>query len=103
VAIKVPQCETRYSLGPFYAEDIHVYTQQTLRTGLSKRGKHKMIKTTCDVPANNKSTLSAAQDDMIGSSHCVGDVVTIKAIVPSHHRSTVTCISSNNIITHNIN
>ena len=40
------------SQGPFYAEEIHLYTQQTLkRRGLPKRGKHH--KTTCNVPAVN--------------------------------------------------
>ena len=39
------------SRGLFFAEDIHLYTQQTLSTGLSKREKHKNNKTTCDVPA----------------------------------------------------
>ena len=48
---------------------------------------------------------------MFGSSHRAGDVHTIDKIVPSHHRSTDTRISTstdtrisnNNIITNNIN
>ena len=100
------------SQGPFFAEDIHQYTQQTLSTGLSKRGKHKNNKeTTCDVPADNKSKLSNAQDEMFGSSSRAGDVHTIDKIVPRQHRSTDTpisyptdtSISNNNIITNNIN
>ena len=54
------------SQGPFYAEEIHLYTQLTLRRGLPKRGKHH--KTTCDAPAVNMSKLSAAQEDVIDSS-----------------------------------
>jgi hypothetical protein len=52
---------------------------------LSQRGKQKDILTTCGVPANNKSTLSAAQVKMFGSSHRVGDVHTNDKIVPSLH------------------
>ena len=70
-----------------YAEDIHVYTQQSLRTGLSKRGKHKYNKTTCDVPADNISKLSVAQDEMFGSRGRAGDVHTINKLVPRQHRS----------------
>jgi hypothetical protein len=52
------------SQGPFFAEDIHLCTQQTLSMGLSKRGKHKNNnnKTTCDVPTDIMSKLSVAQD-----------------------------------------
>jgi hypothetical protein len=100
------------SQGPFFAEDIHQYNHQTLSTGLSKRGKHNNNKkTTCDVPADNKSKLSNAQDEMFGSISLAGDVHTIDKIVPSQHRSTNTpignltdtSISNNNIITNNIN
>ena len=44
----------------FYAEDIRGYTQQTLRTGISKRGKHNNNNATCDVPADNMSKFSVA-------------------------------------------
>ena len=88
---------------PFYAEDIHVYTQQTLRTGLSKRGKHKYNKTTRDVPADNMSKLSVAQDEMFGFIHRAGDIHTIDKLVPSQHKSTDTLTSNINIITNNIN
>ena len=54
------------SQGPFYAKEIHLYTQLTLRRGLPKRGKHH--KNTCDVPAVNMSKLSAAQEVVIDSS-----------------------------------
>ena len=97
----------------FFAEDNHQYTQQTLSTGLSKRGKHKKNnKTTCDVPVDNKSKLSVAQDEVFGSSSRAGDVHTIDKIVPSQHRSTDTPIGeltdtsisiNNNIITDNMN
>jgi hypothetical protein len=100
------------SQGPFYAENIPEYTQQTLSTGLSKRGKHKYNKTTCDVPAHNMSKLSVAQDEMIGSIVRKRDVHTIDKLVPRQHRSSDTCIGNsndtrisdnNNIITNNIN
>jgi hypothetical protein len=82
-----------------------------LSTGLSKRGKHKSNKTTCDVPANNMSKLSVAHDEIFGSIVCTGDVHTIDKLVPRQHRSTDTCIrnstdtsiSNNDIITSNIN
>ena len=100
--------------GPFFAEDIHLYTQQTLSTGMSKGGKHNKYATTCDVPTNNKSKLSVAQDEMFGSIVRKGDVQTIENIVPRQHRSSDTCIGNstdtsvsnnknNNIITNNIN
>ena len=73
--------------GPFFAEDIREYTQQTLRTGISKRGKHNNNKATCDVPADNMSKLSVAQDEMFGSITRAGDVHTIDKLVPSQHRS----------------
>ena len=77
--------------------------------GLPKRGKH--INATCDVPTDNKSKLSEAHDETVGSIIRTGDVHTIDKIVPSHHRSTDariststdTRISNNNIITSNIN
>ena len=77
------------SQGTFYAEDIREYTQQTLRTGISKRGKHKNNnnKATCDVPADNMSKLSVAQDEMFGSINRAGDVHTIDKLVPSQHRT----------------
>ena len=95
----------------FYAEDIREYTQQTLRMGISKRGKHNNNKATCDVPADIMSKLSVAQDEMFGFIHRAGDVHTIYKLVPSQHRptdtrirnSTDTSISDNNIITNNIN
>ena len=67
------------SQGPFYAEEIHLYTQLTLRRGLPKRGKHH--KTTCDVPAVNMSKLSAAQEVVIDSSRSEEDVPTNEEIV----------------------
>ena len=55
------------SQGPFCAEDIREYTQQTLSTGMSKqRGKHNNNNATCDVPADNRSKLSEAQDEIVG-------------------------------------
>ena len=50
---------------PFCAEDIREYTQQTLSTGISKRGKHNNNKATCDVPADNRSKISEAQDEIV--------------------------------------
>ena len=94
---------------PFYAD---VYTQQTLSTGLSEREKHKYNKITCDVPANNMSKLSVAQDKLFGSIVCTGDVHTIDKLVPRQHRSIDTHIgnsadtrisNNNNNITNNIN
>ena len=67
------------SQGPFYAEEIHLYTQQTLKRGLLKRGKHH--KTTCDVPAVNMSKLTAAQEVVIDSSRSEEDVPTNEEIV----------------------
>ena len=75
------------SQGPFYDEDIYEYTQQTLRTGISKRRKHKYNKATCDVPADNMSKLSVTQDEMFGSIRHAEDVYTIDKLVPSQHRS----------------
>ena len=75
------------SQGPFYDEDIYEYTQQTLRTGISKRGKHKYNKATSDVPADNMSKLSVAQDEMFGSITRADDVHTIDELVPRQHRS----------------
>ena len=69
------------SQGPFYAEEIHLYTQQTLKRGLPKRGKHH--KTTCDIPAINMSKLTAAQEVVVGSSLSEEDVSTNKEIVSS--------------------
>ena len=75
------------SQGPFYDEDIYEYTQQTLRTGISEGGKHKYNKATSDVPADNMSKLSVAQDEKFGSIRRAGDVHTIDKLVPSQHRS----------------
>jgi hypothetical protein len=99
------------SQGPFYAEDISEYTQQTLSTVLFKRGKHKYNKTTCDVFVHNMSKLSVAQDEMFGFIVRTGDVHTMDKLVSRQHRSTDTSIdnstdasiSNNNIITNNIN
>ena len=73
------------SQGPFYAEEIHLYTQQTLKRGLPKRGKHH--KTTCDVPAVNTSKLSAAQEDVIDSSRGVEGAPTHEEIVSNPLRA----------------
>ena len=75
------------SQGPFCAEDIREYTQQTLSTGISKRGKHNNNNATCDVPADNRSKLSEAHDETVGSIIRAGDVHTIDKLVPSQHRS----------------
>jgi hypothetical protein len=94
------------SQGPFYAEEIPEYTQQTLSMGLSKRGKHKYNKTTCDVNAYNMSKLSVAQDEMFGSIVRTADIHTIDKLVTRQHRltdksngnHTETSISNNIII-----
>ena len=98
--------------GPFFAENIRGYTQQTLRTGISKRGKHNNNKATFDVPAaNNMSKLSEAQDELDGSIIRAGDVHTFKNSVPTRSRqptdtwignSIDTSINDNNIIKNNI-
>ena len=77
------------SQGTFYAEDIREYTQQTLRTGSPKEEStaNNNNKATCDVPADNMSKLSVAQDEMFGSIRRAGDVHTIDKLVPSQHRS----------------
>ena len=100
----------KVSQGTFYVENIPEYTQQTLRAGISKRGQHNNNKTTCDVPADNMSKLSVAQDELFGSITRDGVVHTIDKLVPSHQKPTDTCIenstdtsiSDNNIITNNI-
>ena len=81
MAKKGLQWEVKNSQGPFYAEEIHLYTQQTLRRGLPKRGKKH--DTACDVPADNMSKLSAAQEDVIDSSLSEEDVPTNEEIVSS--------------------
>jgi hypothetical protein len=79
---------------------------------MSKRGKHNNIATTCDVPTNNMSKLSVAQDEMFCSIVRKGDDHTIDKIAPRQHRSSDTCFgnstgtsisNNNNIITNNIN
>ena len=52
---------------------------------MSKRGKHNGA--TCDVPANNMSKLSAAQEDVIDSSLSDEDVPTNEEIVSNPLRS----------------
>jgi hypothetical protein len=52
---------------------------------MPKRGKHN--DTTCDVPANNMSKLSAAQKDVIDSGLSEEDVPTNKEIVSNPLRS----------------
>ena len=97
--------------GPFFAEDICRYTQQTLRTGISKIWKHKYNNATCDVPTDNRSKLSEAHDETVGSIIRAGDVHPFENSAPICSRqppdtcigSTDTSISDNNIITNNIN
>jgi hypothetical protein len=73
-----------------------------MRTGLPKRGKH-LESTTCDVPANNKSMLSTAQEVEIESNLSEEDVPTNEAIVSNPFRSADKSISKvNNIIMNNI-
>ena len=75
------QWEVKNSQGLFYAEEIHLYTQQTREGDYLKRGKHH--KTACDVPADNMSKLSAAQEVVIDSSLSEEDVPTNEEIVSS--------------------
>ena len=54
------------SQGPFCAEEIRWLLSRHCRTGNSKSGKHNNNNATCDVPADNRSKLSEAQDEIVG-------------------------------------
>ena len=70
--------------GPIYAEDIRLYTQVTLKSGIPQRGKH--YKTTCDKTGSNMSKLPGAQEELIDSSVSVEDVHTNTKIVSNQIR-----------------
>ena len=79
MAKKGPQWEVKNSQGPFYAEEIHLYTQTTLRGDYLK--EESTIRPLVNVPAVNMSKLSAAQEDVIDSSLSEEDVPTNEEIV----------------------
>ena len=60
--------------GPFFAEDIRLYTQVTLKRGMPQRGKH--YNTTCDKTGSNMSKLPGTQEVIIDSSINEEDVPT---------------------------
>ena len=67
------------SQGPFCAEDIRWLLSRHCRTGNFKSGKHNNNNNaTCDVPADNRSKLSEAQDEIVGDITRTGDVHTFE-------------------------